>query len=61
MARRACSDVPHEPRIAATIAGPSLLSRRRRWLTYLTLGGLWTTGAVWLVLRYGFSEPASSA
>ena len=35
---------------------PALLSRRRRWLIYLTLGGLWTTGAAWLVLRYGFER-----
>jgi hypothetical protein len=36
--------------------GPALLSRRRRWLTYLTLGGLWTTGVVWLVLHYGLQR-----
>jgi hypothetical protein len=36
--------------------GPALLSRRRRWLTYLVLGGLWTTGAAWVVLRYGFER-----
>jgi hypothetical protein len=36
---------------------PSLLSRRRRWLTYSVLGGLWATGAVWLVLRYGLQRP----
>ncbi len=32
--------------------GPALLSRRRRWLTYGVLAGLWLSGAVWLVLRY---------
>jgi hypothetical protein len=36
---------------------PSLLSRRRRWLTYTVLGGLWATGAAWLVLRYGMQRP----
>jgi hypothetical protein len=36
--------------------GPALLSRRRRWLTYCVLGGLWTTGTVWLALRYGFQR-----
>lgn len=35
---------------------PSLLSRRRRWLTYTVLGGLWATGAAWLVLRYGMQR-----
>ncbi|HEY6985080.1 MAG TPA: hypothetical protein VH375_03280, partial [Rhodanobacteraceae bacterium] len=36
---------------------PSLLSRRRRWLTYVVLCGLWTTGVAWLALRYGFQRP----
>ncbi len=35
---------------------PSLLSRRRRWIAYVVLGGLWSTGAAWLVLRYGFQQ-----
>lgn len=35
---------------------PSLLSRRRRWMTYSVLGGLWATGAAWLVLRYGLQR-----
>ena len=35
---------------------PSLLSRRRRWLTYAVLGGLWATGTAWLVLRYGMQR-----
>lgn len=35
---------------------PALLSRRRRWIAYATLGALWLTGVAWLVLRYGMQR-----
>ena len=34
----------------------ALLSRRRRWLTFAVLAGLWGTGVAWLVLRYGMQH-----
>jgi hypothetical protein len=35
-----------------SVRSPALLSARRRRLVYVLLGGLWASGAAWLVLRY---------